>query len=618
MFAGLTISKTRVPRQLNFRILASRVKFLWISLATRTDRSMQIPSMPQLPLRLFFIFMLLSSLGANAGPQPIPITITIHSAAPDSDQRIPFIELTLALPVPASAGGQPILKMPLIASNVVTAAKTIEGLTVTDASGPLDVTVKDDTEAGEATYRHWIANRATQGSFTIHYRVPITNVAAPRGAAPPLELRSDSAAFSGAGETFLILPESDSTQPLQLRWDLSAMPAGSVGVSSFGVGDLTSSDPKNLHTLQSSYFMAGKLGLYPATPPKTGFFSAWHGTAPFDLGTLMASEERLYSFYGKFFHRPAAAPYGVFLRANPVNAGGGMELSGSFIATFGPKTDLDDLKITLAHEMLHTFVGGLDQPEGLVSSWYSEGMAVYYARLLALRAGQINPDDFLKDLNTTAARYYTDALIDTPNSEIPARFWADTRIRVLPYDRGSMYFAVVDEEVRARSNGKRTLDDLLFAMLGRRDKKLPLDQAAWVDLVTQELGARGNAEFDAMLAGQVQLPEPGGFGPCFTRITRMLRRYQLGFEPRVLTEPKRIVRGLIAGSAAERAGIHDGDEITQPVPQDRIQGDQDGILTLKLLRDGKPLEISYLPRGEIVEAYQWTRNNGVADSVCVF
>jgi len=53
------------------------------------------------------------------------------------------------------------------------------------------------------------------------------------------------------------------------------------------------------------------------------------------------------------------------------------------------------------------------------------------------------------------------------------------------------------------------------------------------------------------------------------------------------------------------AGIRNGDEVTQPVPQDLIQAKQNAILTLKLLRDGEPLEISYLPRGETVEAYQW-------------
>ena len=288
------------------------------------------------------------------------------------------------------------------------------------------------------------------------------------------------------------------------------------------------------------------------------------------------------------------------------------------MATFGPKTQLDDLKITLAHEMLHTFVGGLDKPEGLASSWYSEGMAVYYARLLALRAGQITPAQFLEDLNATAGRYYTDAMIATANAEIPERFWADTRIRVLPYDRGSMYFAVVDQEVRAASGGKRTLDNLLLAMLERRRQQLSVDQDAWVSLVTKELGEKGKTEFESMLSGAIQLPGSGAFGPCFTRTTKVLRRYQLGFDPKVLVEPKRIIRDLIPGSAAERAGLRNGDEITQPVPQDRIQGDQQALLTLKLLRDGKPLELSYLPRGEEVEADQWMRTGNLPDSACTF
>lgn len=547
-----------------------------------------------------------------------PLMITLRPAPADFQRRVPYVDITVTYLTPPVAAGQALARMPLLISNVVTVARTIEALSIEDASGPLAVTPRDDAEGGEVTYRHWIAARAAKGMLRVRYRAPISNAAAPRGAAPPLELRSDSGAFSGAGATFLILPESESTQPIEIHWDLSAMSAGDVGVSSFGKGDVMPGESKELSSLRSCFFMAGKVELFPENPPKTGFFSAWHGSAPFDLGELMASEEKLYGFYGKFFNRPPTAPYGVFLRENPVNAGGGMELSGSFVATFGPKTYLDELKITLAHEMLHTFVGSIDQPEGLSGSWYSEGMAVYYARLLSLRAGQITPAQFLSDLNTTAGRYYTDALIDTPNAEIPARFWADTRVRVLPYDRGSMYFAVVDGEVRAASGRKRTLDDLLLAMLARRRQKLPVDQSAWVELVTKELGEKGKTGFEAMLAGATQLPASGGFGPCFTRTTKMLRRYQLGFEPKVLIEPTRIVRGLIPGSAADRAGVRNGDEIAQPVPQDRIQGEQDGVLTLKLLRDGKPLDISYVPRGEAVEAYQWIRIGDLPDSACIF
>jgi hypothetical protein len=583
---------------------------------------------------LFLLLILFPHAGSAADSVSSPLTITLRPVAADSDQLVPYVEITLSYSTPVAAA-QPFLKIPIVTSNVETVAKTIEDLTVQDVGGQVAVTVKDDPETGPVPYRHWISSRATKGTLTVHYRAPISNLAAPRGAAPPLELRSDNGAFSGAGETFLVLPETDSSQrtfqPIEIHWNLSDMAKGAIGVSSFGKGDVavpapegagsgssSSSSSSPLHSLQSSFFMGGKVELYPQTPPETGFFSAWHGTPPFDLRQLLISEEKLYAFYGNFFKRPPSAQYGIFLRENPVNAGGGVSLTSSFVATFGPKTQLDPLKITLAHEMLHTFVGGIDKPEGLQSSWFSEGMAVYYARLLSLRAGQISPALFLEDLNTTAARYYTDAFIGTPNAEIPERFWADTRIRVLPYDRGSMYFAVVDGEVRAASSGKRSLDDLLLAMLARRQEKLPVDENAWIDLVTGELGAKGKTEFQAMLSGAIMLPEPAGFGPCFTRTTKMLRRYQLGFEPSVLVEPRRIVRGLIPGSAADRAGIKDGDQITRPVPQDVLQGQQHGVLTLYLLRDGKPLEISYLPRGETVEAHQWARVGNLPDSACSF
>lgn len=577
---------------------------------------------PKLSHSAILFTLILALLVGSAASDPSKsagrvFRIVLRPAAADAGNHVPYIEISITYPVPSVSAGQSVLKMPLLTSNVVTVAKTIEDLTISDGNGPVSVTVKDDAESGEVTYRHWVASRATNGPLTIDYRAPISNAAAPRGAAPPLELRSDSGAFSGAGETFLLQPETDVKQAVEIYWDLSAMTKGAVGISSLGEGDVATREPNGFVSLRHCYFMGGKVELYPDAPPAAGFFSAWHGTAPFDLRDLMASESKLYDFYGKFFHRLANVPYGVFLRENPVNAGGGMELSGSFVATFGPNTNLDDLKITLAHEMLHTFVGGLDEPEGLESSWFSEGMAVYYARLLAWRAGQITADQFLKDLNTTAGRYYTDALIDTPNSEIPARFWADTRVRVLPYDRGSMYFAVVDEQARAASGGKRSLNDLLLAMLKRREQG-PLDQAEWVNLVTEQLGQKGKDEFEAMLSGATQLPGSGAFGPCFTRTTKMLRRYQLGFDPKVLIEPKRIVRGLIHGSAAERAGVRDGDEITQPVPQDRIQGEQDGVLSLKLLRDGKPMEISYVPRAETVEAYQWVRTKNGSDRECVF
>ena len=546
------------------------------------------------------LFVLAAALWAGPAPE---ITLRLSPAAPNSAGRIPYLDVTLTLTEPAASG--PLFQLPLVVSNVETAAESLEGLTAADAAGPLALPASDDPASAPNPARRWSAARPVSGPLTVRYRVPITNQAASRGAAPPLELRSDSGAFSGSGATFLLLPDGGEAATFQLQWDLSRLPAGSHAVSSLGAGDSTLVGPGIAQRLRSTYFMAGQIQLYPAIPPKSGFFSAWHGKPPMDLARLMASEQKLYAYYEEFFDHRSPAPYGVFLRENPVNAGGGVGLSGSFVATFGPKVSADELTVTLAHEMLHTFVGGLEKPAGLEASWFSEGLAVHYARLLALRSGQITPSQFLADLNSTAGRYYTNAFLGTPNAEIPARFWADTRVRVLPYDRGSLYFAVLDSRLRAASGGKRSLDELLREFLARRKQQLAADESSWVALLARELGPAGPAAHQAMLQGALQLPEPGAFGPQFRRTRKLLRRYELGFAPEVLTEPKRVIRGLIPGSSAAQAGLKNGDEILKPVPQDSIQARQEATLTLEVQRAGQTMTITYLPRGEAVEAYQW-------------
>ena len=52
------------------------------------------------------------------------------------------------------------------------------------------------------------------------------------------------------------------------------------------------------------------------------------------------------------------------------------------------------------------------------------------------------------------------------------------------------------------------------------------------------------------------------------------------------------------------------------MPQDGIQGDQRQTLTLKLRRADQTFSITYLPRGETVDAYQWERVADVPDDRC--
>jgi predicted metalloprotease with PDZ domain len=314
----------------------------------------------------------------------------------------------------------------------------------------------------------------------------------------------------------------------------------------------------------------------------------------------------------RFFQDPAEPPYRVILRYNPINAGGGAALFNSFLLTWGETAqDPDRLKGTLSHEMIHTWT-----TSGLGGQWYGEGIAVHYEALLPMRAHLLSPERYLEDINDTARRYYTNALNGTPDREIAARFWEDTRIRTLPYDRGALYFAVLDGKIRRASAGKRSLDDLIVERVRRNRAGEATDDAVWLSLVRRDLGEDGLRLHADMLAGKLMLPESGDFGPCFARTTGKFRRFELGFDPKSLVGDVKTIRGLMPGSEAAKAGLKDGDVVTYAVAMDSVQGDPTRTLTLKVTRDGKTFPITYLPRGETVDAWQWARVQGVPDSRC--
>lgn len=544
-------------------------------------------------------------------------TATVLAA--DPDQAPPF-EVTLR-PIPDASGigieavavkiridpageAKPKMRLQRVANNVETIASSLSHIAAEDSVGPLPLVVEHEGPADAGT-RLWTPVRRVEDSLTLRYLAPLESRLAPRGAAPPLELRGGDGSFSGAGSTFLLLPEGDKARRIRIHWDLTALPANARAVSNFDASAGQASIIAPASALERAFFMAGVIGYYPESPSGGHFRAAWQGAPPFDANELMAWTSLLQERYIGFFKVANPATYTVFLRPNPINPGGGVGLADAFVATFDEKTEGEALKLTLAHEMFHTFAPSISNPGGLESSWFGEGLATHYQRVLPFRFGQIGAERFLESLNSTAARYYTSAMAEVPNSEVPGRFWEDTRIRTLPYDRGALYFAELDHRLRKQTGGERSLDDLLLKMVERQRSGKMLSYRDWEELLIRELGPEGVQHFRDMLAGRPPLPASEAFGPCFRRTQRLLRRYELGFDPKVLVEPRRIVRGLTPSSAADRAGLRNGDEIVRPVPQDRIQGDQEALLHLEVRRGETVLPITYLPRGERVQAWQW-------------
>jgi hypothetical protein len=140
----------------------------------------------------------------------------------------------------------------------------------------------------------------------------------------------------------------------------------------------------------------------------------------------------------------------------------------SFLLSF-PDTQADatELRETIAHETVHNWISSIGGPPG-TTLWFSEGMTVHYTRELLFRSGLFTAEEYLDSVNDTAANYYTNPLNDLPNEDIAAGFWKDARIRRLPYVRGSFYFADVDARIRERSDGERSLDDLVTEIIAIR------------------------------------------------------------------------------------------------------------------------------------------------------
>jgi predicted metalloprotease with PDZ domain len=95
----------------------------------------------------------------------------------------------------------------------------------------------------------------------------------------------------------------------------------------------------------------------------------------------------------------------------------------------------------------------------------------------------------------------------------------DEQARRVPYDRGNLYYADLDAQIRAKSHGKRGLYDMLAPLFEARENGKIFDQAAWEAALRHELGPRAVKQFhDVVIEGTTTIvPMSNAFGPCLER-----------------------------------------------------------------------------------------------------
>jgi len=182
----------------------------------------------------------------------------------------------------------------------------------------------------------------------------------------------------------------------------------------------------------------------------------------------------------------------------------------------------------LAHEFVHSWNGKYRRPAGLATAnyqepmigdllWVYEGLTSYYGEVLAVRAGLVTPEQFrdrlalvyaqmdhrsgrawrpLQDTATAAQLLYT-----------ASDRWVSERRATDYYDEGRLLWLEVDAAIRARTGGRRSLDDFARAFYGPPDTG-PIVRPYGFDDVVRALAAVAPGDWAAFLRTRLDALRP--------------------------------------------------------------------------------------------------------------
>lgn len=542
------------------------------------------------------------------------LEITITPRLPGGD-KVERIDVTVRIASPGAVENDVLLSMAMVRVMMPSALADPAALTATDTLGVVPLYIEEDPvdPSSFRQNRRWKTHRATEGDVIVSYALAPREIAPATLPGPLIDTRAELSGFYGSGNTMLALPPEGWPRSLRIEWELAEMPAGARAASSLGEGNVEAR--VSLENISNSFFMAGPLQSQPADGSGS-FVAYWITPAAFDLDGAATWAEAAHAYFTKVFGEQQDA-FRVFMRTTERFQGGGGGGFNSFIfgTVAGQDRDPREVRSLLAHETLHHFVGGYGEGGGAGGQqWYSEGATSYYTIVLPYRAGLTSLEEYVADFNAHALNYYTNPKSNLSNDEVTERFFSDRDAQLVPYNRGPLYFAKLDHQVRTASGGKKRLDDVIRAFIANRDDQSDAS-AYWRSLLVETLGPEGGENFDAMMAGKPLELTSDLFGPCFAGEETEMQNFAQGF--RTYEKSDAITLGqIVPGSNAQIAGVAQDDVILNP---DVLEGLSDtargSSVTLELKQDGKNISVTYVPWTKPVKGLQWTRTR-LGESKC--
>jgi predicted metalloprotease with PDZ domain len=286
--------------------------------------------------------------------------------------------------------------------------------------------------------------------------------------------------------------------------------------------------------------------------------------------------------------------YTFLLMLHPTSGGGGLEHLNSTALTyrrfsFRPETEYRNFLTLAAHEFFHAWNVKRIRPDALGPFdytrenhtrllWVAEGITSYYENIIVRRAGLMTEKDYLDALaRSIRALQNTPGRLEMSLEESSFDAWIkyyrpdenSINSSVSYYDKGAIVGALLDLEIRRRSAGAKSLDDVMRYLYAEFFKKqrnyTPADfqRAAELmagssleDFFSRSVRGREELDYNAALNGVgLQLETFAG-----DRTRPAAERAYFGATLAQAAE-RLNVTNVLAGSPAYTQGLNAGDQI---------------------------------------------------------
>ena len=490
-----------------------------------------------------------------------------------------------------------------------------------DAKGKVEFAPTNDGDTLK-----WTPNRPIAGELRISYtaRTIIEEGQWPWMVSDPdrLEIMGDA----------LLLPDVDAGRKVKtlLKLDLSTYGTDgergtfvSGAASSFGIGSSREVSASR-EELRNAVIVAGRMGTAIFDALEGHDEAAWFGYTAFDPRPVSADTAAFRTAAAEFFGERSSTPQTLLIVPVPGMAGAFMasrRTQSVLVHVAVADTWSAPLRISTAVETLHAWIGerlwvGPEEPARVYEgAWFADGFARHLARDLLFRFGLVTPLEMAAEVNSLESSIAMSPLTNESNAALAKRTKEPGVVPML-VARGTLYALLVDAGIRQKTNGKRSVNDVIRDLYKKaKEKRGPLPTSAWSDAVLAELGSSGPKDFAEIIekGGNFDIPS-NALGPCFRKETRNFFKYDLGFDDAASrkTDPPKIV-GVRKDGPAYRAGLRDGDEV---IKIQRSPGRSDVEAVVVVTRNGKDETIRYAPAGAKVKGRGWVRVADVPDEKC--